>query len=199
MLRELCGVCCTRRLYGSSLGAWSTYVGASCWSCLLQWAHHGDVDHMTCPENQHSANHRTCPENQHSPVCASWRILWHVSGCGNWKKGYKPLSPHSPSWDNHIIACVTPNVDHVVEVTVGVVIVIALLFLSMIGDTLAPKCPFLIEHKAALLEILRHRLVFRWTITVITGGAKGGSCLIVVLTSAIAMGVSSILSERYSS
>jgi len=37
-----------------------------------------------------------------------------------------------------------PNVDHVAEIAVGVVIVVALLFLATVGDTLAPEHPLLI-------------------------------------------------------
>ena len=51
-----------------------------------------------------------------------------------------------------------PKVNHVGVVVV--VVVVALLFLMMISDTLALKRPLLIVHAAALVEILRHRLVF---------------------------------------
>ena len=60
------------------------------------------------------------------------------------------------------------NVDHIADIAVGVVVVVALLFLSTIGVTLAPKRPLLIAHVAALVKILRHRLVFQ-----LDGGRHG--------------------------
>ena len=54
-----------------------------------------------------------------------------------------------------------PNVNQVAEIAVGVVIVVALLLLLMIGNTLVPELPFLIEHMSALVEILHHRLIYQ--------------------------------------
>ena len=36
------------------------------------------------------------------------------------------------------------NINHVAEIAVGVVVVVALLFLVTVGDTLASECPLLI-------------------------------------------------------
>ena len=62
--------------------------------------------------------------------------------------------------DNHI-ACITTNVNHIAEIAVGVVVVLALLFLMTIGDTLVPKRPLSIMRAATLVKILRHRLIFQ--------------------------------------
>jgi len=64
------------------------------------------------------------------------------------------------SWDDHI-ARITPNVDHVAKIAVGLVVVVSLLFLTMIGDMLVPKRSLLIAHVTALVKVLRHRLVFQ--------------------------------------
>ena len=41
--------------------------------------------------------------------------------------------------------CVTTNVDHVAEVAIGVVVVVTLLFLLVVGEALASKCPLLVK------------------------------------------------------
>ena len=40
---------------------------------------------------------------------------------------------------------ITTNVDHIAEVAVGVVVVVALLFLLAIGKALAPERPILVK------------------------------------------------------
>jgi hypothetical protein len=48
---------------------------------------------------------------------------------------------------------ITTNVDHIAKVAVGVVVVVALLFLLAVGEALAPKCPFLVKQATTLVEI----------------------------------------------
>ena len=42
------------------------------------------------------------------------------------------------------------NIDHTAKVAVGVVVVVALLFLLAVGEALAPKRPFLVKQAATL-------------------------------------------------
>ena len=49
--------------------------------------------------------------------------------------------------------CITTNIDYIAEVAVGVVIVVALLFLLVVGEALAPKHPFLVKQATTLVEI----------------------------------------------
>ena len=53
------------------------------------------------------------------------------------------------------------NVDHVAEVAVGVVIVVALLFQLAIGEALAPERPFLVKQATTLIEIYCWMLLFQ--------------------------------------
>ena len=55
----------------------------------------------------------------------------------------------------------SPNVDHTAEVVVGVVVVVALLFLLAIGEALAPERPFLVKHVTTLVEIFYWMLLFQ--------------------------------------
>ena len=38
--------------------------------------------------------------------------------------------------------CITTNVDHVAEIAIGVVIVVAVLFMLTVGEVLTPERPF---------------------------------------------------------
>ena len=71
----------------------------------------------------------------------SWTICWDAI-VGRRAISLNLLTLRFP-WDDHI-ARIMPNVDHVAEIAVGVVIVVALLFLATVGDTLAPEHPLLI-------------------------------------------------------
>ena len=53
------------------------------------------------------------------------------------------------------------NVDHIAEIVVGVVVVVASVFLVTIGNMMAPERPLLVADMAALVEIFRHRLIFQ--------------------------------------
>jgi hypothetical protein len=53
------------------------------------------------------------------------------------------------------------NVDHVAKVAVGVVVVVALLFLLAVSDTLASERPFLVKQATTFIEVLRCRLLFQ--------------------------------------
>ena len=56
--------------------------------------------------------------------------------------------------------CVTTNVDYIAKVAVGVVVVVALLFLLAVGEALAPKRPFLVKQAMTLVEIFCCMLLF---------------------------------------
>ena len=51
------------------------------------------------------------------------------------------------------------NVDHIAKVTVGVVVVIALLFLLAVSN--APKCPLMIKQATMLVEIFCYVLLLQ--------------------------------------
>ena len=53
------------------------------------------------------------------------------------------------------------NVDHVAEVAIGVVVVVALLFLLAVGEALAPECPFLVKQAMTLVKIFCWVLLFQ--------------------------------------
>ena len=53
------------------------------------------------------------------------------------------------------------DVDHVAKITVGVVIVVAVLFLLAVGDALALERPFLVKKETTFIEVLRCRLLFQ--------------------------------------
>ena len=53
------------------------------------------------------------------------------------------------------------NVDHIAKVAVGVVIVVALLFLLAVGEVLAPKYPLLVKQATTLIEIVCCVLLFQ--------------------------------------
>jgi len=40
-----------------------------------------------------------------------------------------------------------------VKVTIGVVVVVTLLFLLVVGEVLAPECPFLVKQATTLIEM----------------------------------------------
>ena len=48
---------------------------------------------------------------------------------------------------------IAPNVDHTAEVTVGVVVVVALLFLKGVSEALMPERPLLVELAMTFIEI----------------------------------------------
>ena len=52
------------------------------------------------------------------------------------------------------------NVDHATEVIVGVVVVVALLFLLAVGEALVPKHPFLVKQATTLVEIFCWMMLF---------------------------------------
>ena len=52
------------------------------------------------------------------------------------------------------------NINHVVEVAVGVVVVVALLFLLAVGEALASECPLLVKQATMLVEIFCWMLLF---------------------------------------
>ena len=52
------------------------------------------------------------------------------------------------------------NVDYIAKVAVGVVVVVALLFLLGISEALAPECPFLIKQVTTLVEVFCCVLLF---------------------------------------
>ena len=58
------------------------------------------------------------------------------------------------------IPCVMTNVDHIAKVTIGVVVVVALLFLLTVGEALAPERPFLIKQVTTLVEVFCCVLLF---------------------------------------
>ena len=66
------------------------------------------------------------------------------------------LSP----WDDDI-ACVATNVNHIAKVTIGVVVVVALLFLLTVGEALVPERPFLIKKATTLVEVFYCVLFFQ--------------------------------------
>ena len=53
------------------------------------------------------------------------------------------------------------NVDHTAKVTVGVVVVVALLFLLAVGEAQVPKLPFLVKQVLTLMEIFCCVLLFQ--------------------------------------
>ena len=53
------------------------------------------------------------------------------------------------------------NVDHIGKVAVGVVVVVALLFLLAIGEALVPERPFLVKQATTLVEIFCWMLLFQ--------------------------------------
>jgi hypothetical protein len=57
--------------------------------------------------------------------------------------------------------CVATNVDHIAKVAVGVVVVVALLFLLVVGEALAPKRPFLVKQAMTLIEVFCCVLLFQ--------------------------------------
>ena len=48
---------------------------------------------------------------------------------------------------------IVPNIDHTAEIAVGVVVVVALLFLKAVSKTLTPECPLLVELAMTFVEI----------------------------------------------
>ena len=56
---------------------------------------------------------------------------------------------------------VVTNVDHIAKVAVRVVVVVALLFLLVVGKALAPERPFLVKQATALVEILWWMMFFQ--------------------------------------
>ena len=55
----------------------------------------------------------------------------------------------------------SPNVDHTAEVAIGVVVVIALLFLLAVGEALASECPLLVKQATAFIKIFCWVLLFQ--------------------------------------
>ena len=55
----------------------------------------------------------------------------------------------------------SPNVDHTAEVAVGVVVVVALLFLLAVGETLMPKSALLVKQATTLVKIFCWILLFQ--------------------------------------
>ena len=53
------------------------------------------------------------------------------------------------------------NVDYITEVAVGVVVVVALLFLLAVGEALAPERPLLVKQATTLVEIFCCMLLFQ--------------------------------------
>ena len=49
---------------------------------------------------------------------------------------------------------IAPNIDHTAEVTVGVVVVVALLFLKGVSEALMPERPLLVELATMFVEVL---------------------------------------------
>ena len=88
----------------------------------------------------------------------SWMVFWNtVVGSRVVCLYFLPLLS---SGDDHI-AGIAPNVNHIAEVTFGVVVVVTLLFLATVGNTLASQSSLLVADTAALIEIFHHRLVFQ--------------------------------------
>ena len=56
---------------------------------------------------------------------------------------------------------ITTNVDHIAKVTVGVVVVVALLFLLAVIEALEPERPLLVKEETMLVEILCWVLLFQ--------------------------------------
>ena len=56
--------------------------------------------------------------------------------------------------------CVATNVDHIAEVAVGVVVVVALLLLLAVSEALAPERPPLVMQAMTLLKIFCWFLLF---------------------------------------
>ena len=56
---------------------------------------------------------------------------------------------------------VATNVDYVAEVTVAVVVVVALLFLLAVGEVLTPKSPLLVKQATTLVKIFCWVLLFQ--------------------------------------
>ena len=54
-----------------------------------------------------------------------------------------------------------PNVDHIAEIVVSVVVVVASVFLVTIGNMMAPERPLLVADMAALVEIFCCMLLFQ--------------------------------------
>ena len=55
---------------------------------------------------------------------------------------------------------IAPNVDHAAKVAVGVVIVVALLFLLAVSEALAPERLFFVKQAMTLIEIFYWMLLF---------------------------------------
>ena len=53
------------------------------------------------------------------------------------------------------------NIDHVAEGAVGVVVVVALLFLLAVSEALVPERPFLVKQATTLVEIFCCMLLFQ--------------------------------------
>jgi hypothetical protein len=64
------------------------------------------------------------------------------------------------SGDDHI-AGIAPNIDDLAKIAVGVVVVVALLFLMVISYALASPGSLLVANTAAFILIFHHRLVFQ--------------------------------------
>jgi len=84
--------------------------------------------------------------------------------CWDTVVGRRPVSLYflallSPSDDD--VACVMTNVDHVVEVAVGVVVIVTMLFLLAVGETLTPKSPLLVKQVTTLVKIFCWVLLFQ--------------------------------------
>ena len=94
---------------------------------------------------------------------------------------------------------VATNVDHIAKVAVGVVVVVALLFLLAVGKALVPERPLLIKQATTLVEILCYVLLFQLD----SNCYCWRRCRQVLLGSSFGFcdrgGVVSMLSERYSS
>jgi len=74
------------------------------------------------------------------------------------------------------------NADHIAEVTVGEVVVVALLFLLAVGETLAPERPLLVKYATTLVKIFCWLLLFqlhsdghcwRWCRRILLGSSLG--------------------------
>ena len=98
----------------------------------------------------------------------------------------------------HDVTCVVTNVDHVAKVAVGVVVVVALLFLLVVGEALAPKHPFLVKQATTLVEVFCCVLHFQLNSDCYCW-RRCWQILLGVWVSVTMVGVVSMLSERYSS
>ena len=144
---------------GSRLDSWWSIVQPRCSESFAEWVTLEDCVRAFWVQETLALKHLVYPISSNKRFCTvlitwlalkisvhmlmllerSWTIFWDAI------VGRRAISLYfhmllSP-WDDDV-ACVTTNVDHVAEVAVGVVVVVALLFLLAVGDALVPERPF---------------------------------------------------------